>query len=113
MPIKTKYTRKSRRSRSTKHSKLSCKVQNSLTRRAQLNKLQDGGSEHLSLLNEGINKRAAERAVKLWKAFLAKSKHKKNVPISAPTSILTSQQQSNLSLAIVRDKILQSLARGK
>ena len=113
MPIKTKYTRKSRLSRSTKHSKLSCKIRNSLTRRAQLNKLQDGGSEHYSSLNKGINKRVAERAVKLWKAFLAKSKHKKNVPLSDHTFTLTSQQQSNLSLAIARAKLLKSLMRGK
>jgi hypothetical protein len=60
-----KYTKKFKRSNRARRSKHSRKLQNSLTHRARLNKLQDGGLEHYNKKSTEMEERTAERSKQL------------------------------------------------
>jgi len=64
-PMIKKYTKKLKRSKRSRRSKHSRKLRNSLTHRARLNKLQDGGSEHYNKKSKEMEERAAERSKQL------------------------------------------------
>lgn len=77
-----KYTKKFKRSKRSRCSKRSLKLRNSLTHRARLNKLQNGGSEHNTKKSKGIEERAAKRRQKLLAT--AQQQISSQVPVAQP-----------------------------
>jgi hypothetical protein len=92
-----KTRKRSKLSRRSKHSR---KLRNSLTHHARLNKLQYGGSEHLTQKNKGVATREELRS----KAFLALARAKPQISSQVPVA----QPLSSVNIELVKQKIMRA-----
>jgi len=96
--MKNQYTKKIKRSRRYRDYKRSRKLRNGLTHCNKLNKLQYGGEEHITKLNTAIANRAKINKLQLTTSTQSQASYK---PIGG------------VNLELLKNKIMQSLARKK
>lgn len=125
MPIIKKYSKKytktfrryknSRRSKNSRRCKLSRKVQNIFTTRNKLNKLnklQDGGSEHITGINKGREERKQESEQARYQELeQARSAALLGTQQQTQTSVPSSQPQNTVNIDLLKKIMLLWLKR--